>query len=140
VGLLNTLGVYALGLKHIWLDLYTQTWYYVYTINESEGLSMTTSINIRLDEDLKRDIEQFFSEIGLDTSTAIRMFFKQCLIEKALPFLPRTKMDNDRIIALEAKEALKEARAQAALNGTINMTMDEIDAEIQAYRNEKRVL
>ena len=45
----------------------------------------------------------------------------------------------DRIIAASTKAALGKARAQAVINGTSNMTMDEIDAEIQAYRDEKKL-
>jgi DNA-damage-inducible protein J len=98
---------------------------------------MTTSINIRLDEDLKRDIEQFFSEIGLDTSTAIRMFFKQCLIEKALPFLPRTK-DTPTVSSKQALDALSAMQATSVKLGLDKMSMEDIDAEIAESRRERQ--
>jgi len=48
------------------------------------------------------------------------------------------EIDNsDKVAISKAKKALEEAQAQAVKNGTADMTMDEIDAEIQAYRQEK---
>jgi DNA-damage-inducible protein J len=99
---------------------------------------MATSINVRLDEDLKRDVEQFFSEIGLDTSTAIRMFFKQCLIEKALPFLPRTKDIATTVSSKQALDALSAMQTASVKLGLDKMSMEEIDAEIAQSRQERQ--
>ena len=41
-------------------------------------------------------------------------------------------------IASEARQVLKEIREEAVQNGTNNLTMDEINAEIALYRKEKR--
>lgn len=97
---------------------------------------MATSINIRLDEELKRDIEGFFSEIGLDTSTATRMFFKQCLIERALPFLPRAKYAPS-VSSAQALEALSVIQAESVRRGLDKLSMDEIDADISESRRER---
>jgi DNA-damage-inducible protein J len=104
-----------------------------------ERLLMATSINIRLDEDLKRDIESFFFEIGLDTSTATRMFFKQCLIEKALPFLPRTK-NIPTVSSMHALDALSAIQAESVKRGLDAMSMDDIDADIAESRLERRAI
>jgi DNA-damage-inducible protein J len=98
---------------------------------------MATSINIRIDEDLKRDIEHFFSEIGIDTSTAIRMFFKQCLIDKALPFLPRMK-DAPTVSSMQALDALSAIQAESVKRGLDKISMDEINSDIAESRRERR--
>ena len=46
----------------------------------------TTTLQVRLDHQLKKDADQFFSSAGLDTTTAVRMFLRQVLIRKAIPF------------------------------------------------------
>lgn len=46
----------------------------------------TTLLQLRIDADTKREADALFSELGLDTSTAIRVFIKQALNKRALPF------------------------------------------------------
>ncbi len=46
----------------------------------------TSTLQVRLDHQLKKDADQFFSSAGLDTTTAVRMFLRQVLIRKAIPF------------------------------------------------------
>jgi DNA-damage-inducible protein J len=47
---------------------------------------MSKTIQIRVDETLKSNIEELFSSLGLDISTAVRMFFSAALREQGLPF------------------------------------------------------
>lgn len=67
-----------------------------------------TTINIRIDEKLKRDASKTFASLGIDTSSAVKMFLAQAVKEKGLPFKPtrdpkaiRARWDK------EVKEALK---------------------------------
>lgn len=46
----------------------------------------TATLQVRLDNQLKKDAERFFSAAGLDTTTAVRMFLRQVLIRQAIPF------------------------------------------------------
>ena len=50
---------------------------------------MSTTVNVRVDDDVKRGVEVLFDSMGLNVSTAVNMFFKQCLMEEALPFQPK---------------------------------------------------
>jgi DNA-damage-inducible protein J len=43
-------------------------------------------IQVRIDKPLKEEVGEIFSSIGLDTSTAIRMFFQRCRAVKGIPF------------------------------------------------------
>lgn len=45
-----------------------------------------TTINVRIDEDLKKQFEIFCNETGLNISTAINMFVKTVVRENAIPF------------------------------------------------------
>ena len=48
---------------------------------------MTTStLQIRVDSDLKRDADKFFSSAGLDISSAVRLFLRQSVLRQRLPF------------------------------------------------------
>jgi DNA-damage-inducible protein J len=46
----------------------------------------TATLQVRLDQQLKKDADRFFSAAGLDTTTAVRMFLRQVLIRQAIPF------------------------------------------------------
>ena len=47
---------------------------------------MTTTLSIRMDEDLKAEAEEFFSDIGMNLTTAITVFFRQAVRENRIPF------------------------------------------------------
>ena len=44
------------------------------------------TIPVRIDDNLKEEAAALYDELGLDLSTAIRMFLKRSLIERGLPF------------------------------------------------------
>ena len=47
---------------------------------------MSSSLQIRIDTQLKTTVEHILAEMGLDTSTAVRMFFAKIAKTKSLPF------------------------------------------------------
>lgn len=48
---------------------------------------MTTStLQIRVDPDLRHDADELFARAGLDLSSAVRLFLKQSVIRQRLPF------------------------------------------------------
>ena len=50
------------------------------------------TINIRIDDDTKRNAERILKELGISASSAITMFYKQIIRDKALPFKPSLKI------------------------------------------------
>lgn len=48
-----------------------------------------TTINIRIDENIKERAAKTLSKVGLDMSSAIKLFLYQVVNEKGLPFKPR---------------------------------------------------
>ncbi|MDO5095734.1 MAG: type II toxin-antitoxin system RelB/DinJ family antitoxin [Peptostreptococcaceae bacterium] len=45
-----------------------------------------TNINIRIDEDLKRQFEAFCSDVGMSMTTAFCIFAKKAVRENKIPF------------------------------------------------------
>lgn len=43
-------------------------------------------IQIRVDRPLKEEVASIFSSLGIDMSTAVRVFFQQCRKVKGIPF------------------------------------------------------
>ena len=60
------------------------------------------STNINLDADLKKSAQELFSDLGMDLTTAVTIFFKQAVRTQSLPFkIPRKKPNAETIAALQ---------------------------------------
>ena len=46
----------------------------------------TSTLQIRVDSDLRKDADELFAHAGLDMSSAIRLFLRQSVIRRRLPF------------------------------------------------------
>lgn len=53
---------------------------------ELEGTIATTMVNVRMDEDVKRDMEAACKELGMNMTTAFTIFAKKVGRERRIPF------------------------------------------------------
>jgi len=65
-------------------------------------------IHARVDPKLKRSAERVFSQIGISTTEAIRLFLRQVELHRGLPF--QVKVPNEETVA-----AMQEANDPATL-------------------------
>lgn len=96
----------------------------------------TTLIQVRVEDQLKNEAAYVFENLGIDTSTAIRMFLKRVVLENGIPFrmtIPRKEYKAER-----GYQAMVEISEEAGKNGTSEMALDEINAEIEASRKERQ--
>lgn len=67
-----------------------------------------TSINIRMDSDLKRQFEEFCDDIGLSMTAAFTVFAKKAVRENRIPFqLDRDIPNEETIAAIEEVRRMK---------------------------------
>lgn len=88
----------------------------------------------RSDKTLREDCVAIYEAMGMDLNTAFRMFMERTRMVRGLPFpavLPETRMTRE-----EAKSIIDGMRAEAA--DLPEMTLDEINAEINAARAERK--
>ena len=45
-----------------------------------------TSMNIRMDSDVKKQAQELFAQFGLDMTTAVNMFLRQSIRQRGIPF------------------------------------------------------
>jgi antitoxin component of RelBE/YafQ-DinJ toxin-antitoxin module len=72
---------------------------------------------------------------------AFSMFIKNVVRTRTLPFIVTdvtAEGQENKIIMAQMKSALQSMREQSVANGNSEMTLDEINEEIAAYRKEKR--
>ena len=95
-------------------------------------MSDLASLNVKIDRKIKKDADYVANTMGMTLSTAINIFVRQMVYERAIPF--RIHMvDND---ATQFHKLLDDMRASAAEHGF--MSDDEINAEITAARAEMK--
>ena len=90
-------------------------------------------LQVRIDDELKNQATEIFNELGIDLSTAVRMFLKKAVLEKGLPFDAKIDAGGLRRLA-----ALEEMQKKSKENGNSEMTLDEINEEIRLAREERR--
>lgn len=56
-------------------------------------MSRTTTVRARIEPDLKSEVEELLTSLGITTTEAITMFFSQIRLRKGLPF--PVEMPND---------------------------------------------
>lgn len=71
-----------------------------------------TTLQISVDENLKRDSDALFAGLGLDTTTAVRIFLNAARENNGFPFAIRHARTNR-----ESLEALEDARQGRNLSG-----------------------
>lgn len=49
---------------------------------------MNTTVNVRLEKKIKTEASKTLSGLGLDMSTAVKMFLYQVVAEQGIPFIP----------------------------------------------------
>lgn len=72
---------------------------------------MVTTLQVRMDQSLKQEAESVFQEIGVDATTAVRMFYHKVISTRSIPFeLKADKAERD------AARSNLEARLLAGLD------------------------
>ena len=88
----------------------------------------------RCDKALREDCVAIYEALGMDLNTALRMFLERTRMERGLPF--PAVLPADRMTATEARRAIAAMRKEA--DDMPEMSLDEINGEIQASRTERK--
>ena len=93
-------------------------------------------IQVRVDDDLKEEVMSIYEKLGIDLSSAIRMFLKRCVMMKGIPFpmILGKKTVSDE----EALKILKECQQISEENGNSELTLEEINEIIRLTREERK--
>ena len=77
-------------------------------------ISNTTNMTIRIDKDLKKNVDNLFKKLGTSTNSAINMFLRQCEREQGLVFTPSlTKAPSKEVLeSLQEIDDYKKGKVQ----------------------------
>ncbi len=101
-------------------------------------MSDLASLNVKIDRSVKTEADSIANAMGMTLSTAINIFVRQMVNERAIPFRVQLMDDTREAVLARGREALREAQDQAIVNGTSEMTLDEINEIIAEVRQEQR--
>ncbi len=92
-------------------------------------MAKTIPTQIRIDADTKRLSTELFSNLGLDMSSAVNMFLRQCVLRNGIPFSVSMPEYNDETI--EAMIEAKRIARDPDIKGYTNMQdlMAALDSE-----------
>lgn len=54
-----------------------------------------SQIAVRVDDQLKKEATAIFNELGLDMTTAVKLFLKQSVLTRSIPFEVKLDVDDD---------------------------------------------
>ena len=92
------------------------------------------TFSVRMDESLKKQFDSLCQDFGMNASTAINIFARAVVRQRRIPFeISSPETDITREGAMQAFMAL---RAQARENGVSDMSLDDINKEIDLARKE----
>ncbi|SHJ80064.1 type II toxin-antitoxin system RelB/DinJ family antitoxin [Hespellia stercorisuis] len=86
----------------------------------------TVPTQIRIDETLKKQATDLFSQLGMDMSGAMNIFLKQCVLRGGLPFT--VELPQYRLEVIEAMEEAKKISKDTSVKGYTDM--DEMFKEL----------
>lgn len=90
--------------------------------------SNITNMTIRIDKELKKEVDALFRNLGLNTSSAVMMFLKQCQREQGLPFIASMDVPNPRLRkALEEGEDIINGKIAAKRYTNFDEMIEDID-------------
>ena len=94
-----------------------------------------STLYVPVEDSLIAESARVFEGLGIDTSIAVRMFLKRVVLENGIPF--RMTLPKESYQAERGYRAMLEMGEEAAKRGISELSLDEINAEIDASRIER---
>ena len=87
------------------------------------------TFSIRMDENLKKQFDELCENFGMSATTAFNVFAKAVVRERKIPF--EITAPEKEVTKEQALEALAVLREQAKQKGLQNMTLEEINEDLE---------
>ena len=92
---------------------------------------MSSTIQIRVDDNLKTKADELFRDLGTDTTTAIRIFLTQAIASNGFPFEIK-KVPRNPYVGLNEEELLRKLEtARSHADQGMLLSADDMIAELR---------
>jgi DNA-damage-inducible protein J len=96
---------------------------------------MTTQINVRVEESLKKSVEEIFNNLGITMAEAFRIFLKKVQSEGGIPFSMKCRDETDYLLSTEANRKALELAMDDVKN---NRNLVEVELVNGIYRRKAK--
>jgi len=88
----------------------------------------TITIQTRIDTNLKKNAENILSSIGLDITSAIRLFLTQCVVQRRLPFqaVAPEEPNEETIAAMQEAEDIASGKIKSKGYDNVDKMIEDI--------------
>ena len=93
-----------------------------------------TAVTVRIDSEMKSQFDELCEQFGMSANTAFNIFVKAVVRSRSIPFTIR----GGKAETPSALDLFMQQRKAAEASQEPEMTLDEINAEIRAAREERR--
>ena len=91
------------------------------------------TIQLRVDEHVKQQAKEIFEQMGLDMSTAVKIYLQQVILRKEIPFRIMTENGLTREEETEINKAAKEAMRGENIDATVH-THEELQEYLDSLK------
>ena len=84
------------------------------------------TLQIRIDDEIKRTVDILFAELGLDTPTAVRVFLAAAIDNNGIPFIIQKRRIPD-----ESQEAIEDTRNRRNLSKPYKTAKEAVEAMLE---------
>lgn len=102
-------------------------------------MAEVTNLNIKIDRELKAEADRLFNEMGMNLTTAVNVFVRQAVLQRAIPFKIYRDTPNTRTtVSVEQRQAaMQEVRdLLAGIDGN-SIDLDQMKVERRAAKFER---
>ena len=93
-----------------------------------------SAVTVRIDSKMKSQFDELCEQFGMSANTAFNIFVKAVIRSRSIPFT----IKGNSAVTPTAYELFKKQRKAMECSQEPEMTLDEINAEIRAAREERR--
>ena len=93
-------------------------------------MAKTDTINIRIEPELKKNVEETLNDLGMNIADAVTIFFKQIVMTESIPFvIKKPRYNKETLEAIqEAKEMMKKPDEFKSYNN-VEELMEDLNSE-----------
>ena len=91
---------------------------------------ITNAINMsfRVDKNLKKEADNLFKKLGMNTSVALNMFLTQSVREQSIPFVPSMNVPSEKLMnAMDEAEKIESGKVKAKRYKTFEDALKDMD-------------
>ncbi len=93
-------------------------------------MSKTDTLNIRIEPELKKEVEATLNDLGMNIADAVTIFLKQVVLTESIPFIIRKpKFSQDLLEAIAEADKMLENPAKYKSFDTIEDLMEDLNSD-----------